>query len=151
MLFRSHSPRAGWSPVPWDLDMMFIPKTHWPGITDQARCLELPALRLAYQNRAREILDLFCADNSPRGGQVGQLVEALARAIQPAGQERTWAELDMAMWNHHPRTSHKGAFYQTPFDQGMMGGNFRRVLPTADFNGFCKVIDRKSTRLNSSH
>jgi len=138
--FLYHSPRAGWSPVPWDLDMMFIPKTHWPGITDQARCLDLPTLRREYQNRAREILDLFCADNSPRGGQVGQLVEELARAIRPAGHERTWSELDMAMWNHHPRTSSKGAFYQTPYDQGMMGGNFRRVLPTPDFNGFCKVI-----------
>lgn len=138
--FFYHSPRAGWSPVPWDLDMMFIPKTHWPGITDQARCLELPALRREYQNRAREILDLFCADASPRGGQIGQLVEELARAIRPAGQERSWAELDMAMWNHHPRTSDKGAFYRTPFDQGMMGGNFRRTLPSPDFNGFCKLI-----------
>ncbi len=138
--FLYHSPRAGWSPVPWDLDMMFIPKTHWPGIVDQSRCLELPALKLEYQNRAREILDLFCSDVTPSGGQVGQLVEELARAIRPAGQGRTWAELDMAMWNHHPRTSQKGAFYQTPYEQGMMGGNFRRVLATPDFNGFCKLI-----------
>jgi hypothetical protein len=138
--FLYHAPRAGWSPVPWDLDMMFIPKTHWPGIVDQARCLDLPALRRAYQNRAREILDLFCADASPSGGQVGQLVEELARAIRPAGQERTWAELDMAMWNHHPRTSDKGAFYRNPASQGMGGGEFRRTLATPDFNGFCKLI-----------
>ena len=138
--FLYHSPLSGWSPVPWDLDMMFIPKTHWPGIIDQTRCLELPALRLEYQNRAREILDLFCADNSPSGGQVGQLVEELARAIRPAGQERTWGELDMAIWNHHPRTSDKGAFYRNPASQGMSGGEFRRTLATPDFNGFGKLI-----------
>lgn len=138
--FLYHSPRAGWSPVPWDLDMMFIPKTHWPGIIDQTRCLDLAPLRLEYKNRAREILDLFCADATPSGGQIGQLVEELARAIRPAGQERTWAELDMAMWNFHPRTSDKGAFYRNPAEQGMMGGNFRRTLATPDFNGFCKLI-----------
>lgn len=138
--FFYHSPRAGWSPVPWDLDMMFIPKTHWPGIVDQTRCLELPTLKLEYQNRAREILDLFCSDPKPMGGQVGQLVEELARAIRPAGQARSWAELDMAMWNHHPRTSDKGAFYRNPASQGMSGGEFRRTLATPDFNGFCKLI-----------
>lgn len=138
--FLYHSPRAGWSPVPWDLDMMFIPKTHWPGIVDQARCLELPALKLAYQNRAREVLDLFCSDPSPTGGQAGQLVEELARALRPPGQERTWPELDMAMWNFHPRTSDKGAFFRNPASQGMMGGEFRRTLATPDFNGFCKLI-----------
>ncbi len=138
--FFYHPPDGHWSPVPWDLDMMFIPKTHWPGIIDQTRSLDHPALRREYQNRAREILDLFCADASPTGGQVGQLVEELARAIRPAGQERTWAELDMAMWNFHPRTSQKGAFYQTPYVQGMMGGDFKRTLSTPDFNGFCKLI-----------
>jgi len=138
--FFYHSSRAGWSPVPWDLDMMFIPKTHWPGIVDQTRCLELPALKLAYQNRARELLDLFCSDPSPNGGQAGQLVEELARALRPAGQERTWPELDMAMWNFHPRTSDKGVFYRNPARQGMMGGEFQRTLATPDFNGFCKLI-----------
>ena len=30
----------------------------------------------SYQNRAREILDLFCSDAAPNGGQIGQLVAA---------------------------------------------------------------------------
>ena len=46
----------------------------------------------------------------------------------------------MAMWNHHPRTSDKGAFYRNPADQGMMGGAFRRTLATPDFSGSCKLI-----------
>jgi hypothetical protein len=136
-----YHPRGGrWSPVPWDLDMMFIARTHWPGIIDQARCLEHPALRLEYKNRAREILDLFCADASPAGGQIGQLVAELSRALQPAGHERSWAELDMAMWNFHPRTGDKGAFYRNPARQGMQGGEFGRTLATPDLDGFRKFI-----------
>jgi len=141
-----YHPRGGpWSPVPWDLDMMFIARTHWPGIIDQARCLDHPAIRLEYKNRAREILDLFCADASPAGGQIGQLVEELARVLRPAGQERTWAELDMAMWNWHPRTGDKGAFYRNPARQGMMGGEFGRTLATPDLAGFCKFISEFCT------
>ena len=136
-----YHPRGGpWSPVPWDLDMMFIARTHWPGIIDQTRCLDVPAIRLEYKNRARQVLDLFCADASPAGGQIGQLVEELARVLRPAGHERTWAELDMAMWNWHPRTSDKGAFYRNPARQGMMGGEFGRTLATPDLAGFGKFI-----------
>ena len=135
-----HNPDGHWAPVPWDLDMMFIPKTHWPGIIDQTRCLDVPAINLDYKNRAREILDLFCSDAAPAGGQVGQLVAELGRVIQPAGQERNWGELDMAMWNFHPRTSDKGSFYRNPAAQGMMGGEFRRTLATPDFAGMCRYI-----------
>ena len=136
-----YHPRDGrWSPVPWDVDMMFIPKTHWPGIIDQARCLDRPNLRREYQNRAREMLDLFCSDGAPNGGQIGQLVDELAAAIRPAGHPRNWAELDMAMWNFHPRTNDKGAFFRNPASQGMSGGAFERRLSTPDFDGFCKYI-----------
>ncbi len=136
-----YHPRDGrWSPVPWDLDMMFIPKTHWPGIIDQARSLDAPLLRREYQNRAREILDLFCSDTAPNGGQIGQLVDELSVTLKPHGHARNWAELDMAMWNFHPRTSDKGAFYRNPAQQGMGGGSFERRLATPDFDGFCKFI-----------
>ncbi len=138
--FLYHARGGKWSPVPWDIDMMFIPKTHWPGIIDQARCLELPTLRREYQNRAREILDLFCSDPGRQGGQIGQLVAELASAIEPAGHTRDWAQLDMALWNWHPRTGDKGAFYRNPARQGMMGGEFERKLSTPDFAGFCRYI-----------
>ena len=138
--FLYHPHGGKWSPVPWDLDMMFIPKTHWPGIIDQARCLDQPNLRREYQNRAREILDLFCSDTAPNGGQIGQLVDELAGALRPAGHPRDWGELDMAMWNFHPRTNDKGAFYRNPAQQGMSGGTFERRLTTPDFDGFCKYI-----------
>ena len=139
------NPNGHWAPVPWDLDMMFIPRTHWPGIIDQTRCLDHPNLRREYQNRARELLDLFCSDAAINGGQVGQLVDELASVIRPAGHARNWAELDMAMWNFHPRTGDKGAFYRNPAQQGMMGGGFERRLATPDFAGFCKFITDYST------
>ena len=135
-----HRPDGRWAPIPWDLDMMFIPKTHWPGIIDQTLCLEVPALRREYENRAREILDLFCSDASPNGGQVGQLVDELAGVLRPAGHDRTWPELDRAMWNLHPRSRAQGQFYVTPFDDGRIGGNWRRTLASSDFTGFCKYI-----------
>jgi hypothetical protein len=135
-----HRPDGHWVALPHDLDMMFIAKTHWPGIIDQTRCLDVPALRLEYQNRAREILDLFCAEAAPNGGQIGQVVAEFSRVLCPSGQDRTWPELDMAMWDYHPRNNAKGQFYVTPYDDSRMGGSWRRTLATPDFAGFCKYI-----------
>ncbi len=135
-----HRPDDHWVVLPHDLDMMFIPKTHQPGYVPQARCLDVPSLRLEYQNRAREILDLLAADASPNGGQIGQLVAELAQKVAPAGQQRTWAELDEAIWNWHPRSHAKGEFYVTPYEDYRMGGGWIRRLAAPDFAGFCKYI-----------
>ncbi len=135
------SPARGWSPVPWDVDMMFIPRTHQAGFIDQARCLEIPALSLEYKNRVREIMDLFASDPSPSGGQIGQLVAEYAHWIVPTkAPADNWATLDQARWNDSPRTNDKGAFYRNPASQNMQGGSFKRTLATADFAGFCKYI-----------
>ncbi|RYD61334.1 MAG: hypothetical protein EOP83_17270, partial [Verrucomicrobiaceae bacterium] len=58
-----------WVPMPWDLDMMFIAKTHWstnvngtsyPGVIHAYKSiLQNPTLALEYRNRARELLDLL--------------------------------------------------------------------------------------------
>lgn len=135
-------PEKGWMPVPWDLDMQFIPRTHQPGYIDQASCLNVPELKLEYQNRAREILDLLASDATPDGGQIGQLVAEYARHIEPrsGAPEWSWAMLDMHRWNHAPQTNDKGAFYRNPAEQQMMGGSFQRTLLTPDFAGFCKFV-----------
>ncbi len=135
-----HEPDGRWCVIPWDLDMMFIAKTHQPGIVDQSRCLEVPALKLEYRNRAREVLDLFCSDASTNGGQIGQLVDELARFLLPVNQARTWPELDMVMWNYHPRSNAKGQFYVTPYRDGRMGGEWTRTLATRDFAGYGQYI-----------
>ena len=135
-----HRKDGPWVVLPHDLDMMFIPKTHWPGIVQQSICLEHPALRLEFKNRGRETLDLFCSDAATNGGQIGQLVAEMAGQIAPAGQARNWAQLDEAMWNYHPRNNDPGQFYRNPVVDNRMGGDWRRKLATPDFAGFCKYI-----------
>jgi hypothetical protein len=130
-------------PVPWDLDMQFIPRHHQAGIIDQTRCLEVPALNLEYRNRAREILDLLGSDASPAGGQIGQVIAEYARRIEPGGPgspDRSWAMLDACLWDQHPRSGTRGAFFNVEASQQMMGGSFTRKLASPDFAGFCRYV-----------
>ena len=137
--FLYHAPDNRWVVMPWDLDMMFIPKSHQSGRVDQARCLDVPALRNEYRNRCREILDLFCDDPNPRGGQFAQLLDEYVTILRPPGQRLAWPELDQCLWNHHPRTADKGAFYRNPV-RGGPDNNWDRKLATSDFAGFVKFI-----------
>ena len=134
-----HRPDGKWVVMPWDLDMMFIPKSHQSGRTDLDRILDVPALRAEYRNRCREIVDLLCDDPSPRGGQFGQMVDEFATLLHPPGQPLAWPELDQCLWNFHPRTSDKGAFYRNPV-RGGPDNNWDRKLATPDFAGFVKFI-----------
>src|SRR6185503_15548157 len=120
------------APFPWDLDMILVPRTHQPGYIDAIRCLNVLTLKIDFQNRAREILDLFCADAAPDGGQVGQLVEELSRVLMPAGFTNNWGQLDEAVWNWHPRQNQKGIFYVNPTTGNHSGGPWRRTLATPD-------------------
>jgi hypothetical protein len=126
--------------LPHDLDMMLIPKHHQPGYVPQSRCLDFPALKIEYQARARELLDLLASDPSPNGGQIGQLVAELSGRLQPIGHQLNWAELDEAMWNWHPRSQHPGQFNITPYQDHRFGGQWTRHLSSSDFDGFCKYI-----------
>jgi catechol 2,3-dioxygenase-like lactoylglutathione lyase family enzyme len=135
-----HAPDGHWAPIPWDLDMMLLPKTHQSGRIDQEGALRHEALRIEYGNRCRELLDLLVGDATPRGGQVGQLVAEYSALIQPQGQPRSWAELDLALWNFHPRTNDKGGFYRNPAPDDRFGGRWERKLATADFAGMCRFV-----------
>ncbi|HXD87954.1 MAG TPA: choice-of-anchor X domain-containing protein, partial [Urbifossiella sp.] len=83
-------PNGRWAPIPWDMDMMFIPRRHQPGHIDAIGCLNHPAIALEYRNRAREILDLFAADRTATGGQIGQLVADLGGALTPKKFDVNW-------------------------------------------------------------
>ena len=143
-----HAPDGRWLVIPWDVDMMFIPKTHWSGIIDQQNALSLPVLQIEFQNRARELLDLVCEDATPAGGQIGQLVDEYAQLVKPAGASPSWADLDAAMWNQNPRTAsnsnaqtnHRGNFFATPYVDSRFGGTWTRTLATADFAGSMKYL-----------
>lgn len=155
LFYRRVTTDSRWVPVPWDLDMMYIPKTHqgtsingtfYPGVIDQHRSiLENPGLALEYRNRAREILDLVGSDASANGGQIGQLFDQFSRIISPAGTTDTLVNADAAMWNLHPRVrgswnsstglgvtsgqgNHRGNFFRQTFDDSRMGGSWIRTL-----------------------
>ncbi len=138
-----HSPSGLWSVIPWDLDMMFIPKTHQAGYIDQNNCLSLANLKIEYQNRARELIDLMSADGTANGGQIGQLIDEYAKLVAPAGVSPNWTQLDAAMWNTNPRTNsssdaqtnHYGNFYAQSYVDSRMGGTWTRTLATTDFAG----------------
>jgi hypothetical protein len=124
-----------WVPIPWDLDMMYFPKTHWSGTIDQRNCLLIAAINLEYKNRCRELLDLLVGDGAVTGGQFGQLAEEYKNMIRPAGQTVGWDLLDRYMWNHHPRAAggHAGAFYApNPANDSRIGGAWTRTYYNAD-------------------
>ncbi len=145
-----HRPDGRWAIMPWDMDMMFLAETHWPGIVDQNAALSLPGLALGFKNRCREILDLMCSDARPDGGQIGQLVDEFAQVVNPAGEALTWADVDEFMWNWNPRSAgdgspsgqvnHRGNFYKTPYTDNRFGGTWVRRLASSNFEGFAKFI-----------
>ena len=133
-------PDGLWAPIPWDNDMLFVPRHHQPGHIEAIGCLNHPALALQYRNRAREILDLFASDTTRQGGQVGQLVEDLSLALTPKGFAVDWPRLDEAVWNNHPRMNQKGSYFVNPAEGGHFGGPWKRTLATNDFAGFKKYL-----------
>ena len=133
-------PDGRWAPIPWDNDMMFVPRHHQPGVIEAVGCLQHPAIALAYRNRAREVLDLFASDASDRGGQVGQLAADLGAALTPKGYTVDWPRLDEARWNFHPRMNPKGAYFANPSEADHFGGHWKRTLVSANFAGFRKYV-----------
>ena len=153
-----------WVIMPYDLDMMFIAAHHWGGSMDSGvvvagapnsiRAISRhPALALEYRNHCRELLSLMAGDGTATGGQMGQLVQEYARLVNPPNTALTWADLDAAMWNLHPRSaggggntgqsSHRGNFFRTLYLDGGRGGlggttatgTWRRDLaPSGDFS-----------------
>ncbi len=134
------APSGKWAPIPWDNDMMFVPRQHQPGYIEAINCLTHKPIAVEFRNRAREILDLFAADNTARGGQVGQLVADLGAALTPKGHDVDWPRLDEARWNFSPRMNQHGLYYVNPAQADYFGGGFKRKLDTADFAGFKKYL-----------
>ena len=127
-----------WSVIPWDLDMLYMPVTHWSGVMNFQNALsQHAALAVEYRNRAREVRDLLFTTD-----QVGQLVDQLAFAVNPPARELTLVDVDEAMWNFHSRAAggHRGAFYRNPSTHNARGGTVRRTLVSADLEGFAQWI-----------
>lgn len=133
-------PNGHWAPIPWDNDMMFVPRHHQPGHIEAIGCLNHPKIAIEYRNRAREVLDLFASDRNERGGQIGQLVADLSSALTPKGYTVDWSQLDAAKWNQHPRMNQKGTYFINPIQGDHFGGPWKRTLTTNDFAGFRNYI-----------
>lgn len=135
-----HNPETDlWTVIPWDLDMLYMPITHWSGVMNFQNALsQHTQLLIEYRNRARELQDLLFTPD-----QLGQLVDELAGVTNPSGRTLTWVDIDEAMWNYHPRTasSHRGAFYRNPASQSFRGGTVNRTLVSADHEGFVRWIE----------
>jgi len=151
-----HHPSDYWVPMPWDLDMMFIAETHWPGFIRTQNSLNHAALAVEFRNRARELLDLMCSDNSTGGGQIGQLIDEYAQIVNPPGLPLTFADLDAFMWNYHPRTkgnpsthsgqtNHKGNFHYTPYGDSRIGGSWTRTLVSSNHEGSMRYLTDYAT------
>ncbi|MBK1828632.1 lamin tail domain-containing protein [Haloferula rosea] len=152
-----------WIIIPYDLDMMYVPAHHWGGTMDSVvvagapnvfrAIMRHPGIAREYRNRCREILSLAGSDRASTGGQIGQLIAEYSSFVNPPGEANTWAEIDAALWNLHPRTrgngansgqtSHKGNFYRAiMFDaRGGLGGTIRtnswiRSLDDPNSDGF---------------
>ncbi|MBI4600902.1 MAG: lamin tail domain-containing protein [Planctomycetes bacterium] len=134
-----HNPETNrWTAIPWDLDMLYMPTTHWSGtINVQNSIVQHPALRIEYASRARELQDLLFTED-----QAGTLVDELMSFVSPPGWDLTFADIDEAQWNYHPRTtsSHMGAFYRSPASQSFIGGTVTRTLVSKDHAGMARWI-----------
>ncbi|MFT4549437.1 MAG: hypothetical protein ACI9MB_003411 [Verrucomicrobiales bacterium] len=133
-----HHPDGRWNVIPWDLDMMYIPETHWSGVIRADACLSNGEIRIEFENRCRELLDLLFSDSARRGGQAAQVVDELASVLHPPGNEQSMVDVDQFMWNYNPRSinGHNGQFYVNPKSQNNRGGTWTRTLPTPDHEGF---------------
>ena len=136
-----HNPITNlWTPMPWDLDMLYMPVTHWSGVLNlQNSILQYPELYNEYRNRARELTDLLFTSD-----QLGALVDEQAQftGSPVAPGKPSFAQLDQAMWNYHPRTAsaHRGAFYRNPASNSFRGGIVNRTLVSADHAGMARWI-----------
>ena len=55
-----HDPQTDlWTVIPWDVDMLYLPVTHWSGVLDLQNCLRHEELEIGYQNRGRELQGEF--------------------------------------------------------------------------------------------
>jgi hypothetical protein len=137
-----------WSVYPWDSDLLYEQFDRWgpQGVQSQAayeqirRCLEVPALKVEFQNRARELQDLLLNSD-----QAGKLVDELAGFFTDGGPTQPgFAEVDRRMWDWNPHTTAvstdqpKGQFYRTPFPAPNFGFGpvgYSRALASADLAG----------------
>ena len=133
-----HNPETDlWSVMPWDLDMLYIPSTHWSGVLNIQNVLNHQQFSIGYKNRGREIQDLLASED-----QIAQLYDELASFVNPPGEPLTFVDVDQFMWNYNSKSSgaHRGTFYKNPNNQATQGGTITRTLVSADHEGMLQWV-----------
>lgn len=115
-------PGGRWQVIPWDIDLTWADNMYGGGDEPfQSRVLAQPALRLAYQNRLREIRDLLYNPEA-----TGRLLDECAAIIaDPAGGPSP-VDADRAKWDFHPimemgGKAGTGLFYQAASSRDFRG------------------------------
>ena len=138
-LYLYHHPDTDrWTAIPWDLDMLYLPVTHWSGVVNLQNCLRHDPLERDYQSRGRELQDLLLTDD-----QIGPLVDQLSSFINATGETYTLVDMDRAMWEYHPRTAsdHRGMWFNSPVTHPDFNGqSIVRTLVSADFEGLMQWL-----------
>jgi len=124
-----------WSQHPWDLDLSWADNMYGNGNEPfkQFGLLNLPDLKIEYQNRQREILDLLYNPD-----QTGQLIDEMASLIyNPNGE--SFVDADRAMWDYHWVMNNKASRYKTSGNKSGQG-EFYKIAPTKDFPGMIQLM-----------
>lgn len=131
-LYYAHPETGRWWMIPWDFDHSWDTDIYtdddeyWKQVLDprffQGHSVgnprtyqRFPDCIIAFQNRVRELSDLLL-----NADQCGQIIDECAEVISaPAGA--SFVQADRALWDHHPRNTNPGTYYQSS--------------PTGDFAG----------------
>ncbi len=112
------NPQTGkWQAIPWDIDLTWGDHMYGGGRDPFLHAVvSLPALRLEYQNRLREVRDLLFNPS-----ETGRLIDECAALIHRPGAPSI-VDADRMKWDYHPimasryvmpSKSGKGLFYQS--------------------------------------
>ena len=115
-------PDGRWAPIPWDNDMMFVPRHHQPGTSKRSAA---STTRRSRSNTATaHARSSTCSPPTAptAAGRSGQLAADLGAALTPKKYDVDWPRLDEARWNLHPRINPKGAYFVNPASGGYAGG-----------------------------
>ena len=140
-----HNTNDRWTVIPWDLDLLYTPVTHWSGVVNIQNCLSQHSeLNIEYENRGRELQDLLFTPD-----QLGQVVDEVAAFVNLGGQPLAFTGVDHFMWNHNPLTDNStdpriniaGTYYENPSVNSLLaGGSVSRTLVSADHAGMVQWI-----------
>ncbi len=124
-LYYAHPETGQWWMIPWDFDHSWDTDiyTHddeyWKQVLDprffQGHSVSnprtyhrFPDCIIAFQNRVRELSDLLL-----NADQCGQIIDECAEVISDPDGELSFVQADRVMWDHHPRNTNRGTYYQS--------------------------------------